>query len=82
MRQALEAQLHAGNIEISVVGDFDPAELEDKVIKYLGTVKCATSQPPRIEAPISMRVAPAPARQQIWHLKDSDERATAYVAGV
>lgn len=81
MRKALEAQLHASNIEINVVGDVDPLELEDLVLKYLGTVKPASNPPSRLEPPITFSQVPAAERQQIWHLKDSDERATAYIAG-
>ena len=81
MRRALEAQLHASNIEINVVGDVDPLELEDLILKYLGTVKPVGEPPQRLEPPITFHQAPAAERQQIWHLKDSDERATAYIAG-
>lgn len=31
-------QIWAGNVEVSVVGDIDPAELEACVLQYLGTV--------------------------------------------
>lgn len=31
-------QIHAGNVEVCVVGDFEPAELEAAVLRYLGTV--------------------------------------------
>ena len=81
MRQALEAQLHAGNIEINVVGDFDPVELEDLVKKYLGTVAPAAQPIPRVEPPIQLQFPGPEKRRQIWHLKDSDERAAAYIAG-
>ena len=35
----------AGNLEVSVVGDFEPAELEDCLLRYVGTVerRCGTS---------------------------------------
>ena len=35
MRAAVMAQLHAGNLEVSVVGDLDPEELEVRVFSYL-----------------------------------------------
>ena len=81
MRRALEAQLHAGNIEINVVGDIDPIELEDLVRKYLGTVAPAAQPVPRMEPPVQLQFPGPEKRRQIWHLKDSDERAAAYIAG-
>ena len=83
MRVAVMEQLHAGNLEVSVVGDIDLEELEEAVLMYLGTVQprsgaaslAAAGQPATI-------CAPAPEeRHMVWHLKDSDERACAYIAG-
>lgn len=73
-------QLTAGNLELNVVGDFDPDELEDCLLCYLGTLSRPT-QPLAPEAPVQP-LPPTPATQnQRWHLKDSDERACAYIAG-
>ena len=81
MKQAVQSQLHAGNLEINVVGDFDPVELEDLLLRYIGTVKPADNPPQRIEQPAVMRFPPEHERRQVWHLKDSDERAVALVSG-
>lgn len=37
--EILSSIFHAKNIEINVVGDFSPEQLEDSVLKYMGTVK-------------------------------------------
>jgi predicted Zn-dependent peptidase len=85
MKEDVMAQLHAGNLEISIVGDFDEHELEHAILMYLGTVKPkmnaqgpgdALSQCPAICDP------PLDQRHSVWHLKDSDERACAYIAGL
>jgi predicted Zn-dependent peptidase len=63
---------------VSVVGDFDPAELEECALKYLGTV----SPEPKVElppesatalgAPLQIRSGmPLQERHMVWHLKDS-----------
>lgn len=84
MRQAVMAQLHAGNLEVSVVGDVELEELETAVLKYLGTVAPkegaqgpgdAAEQAPKVCSP------PPEERHSVWHLLDSDERACAYIAG-
>lgn len=83
MRAAVSAQLRAGNLEVCVVGDFDPAELEDAALKYLGTVapgdvRDATPAPDRAFA---LLAPPMRRRHSVWHLRDSDERACAFIAG-
>lgn len=82
MREALESQLHAGNVEVNIVGDFKAEELDKLLVNYLGTVEPAQSPPQRIEEPIDVRFPAKEVRQQVWHLKDSDERAAAYIAGL
>lgn len=85
MRQAVMKQLHAGNLEVSVVGDIELEELEDAVVKYLGTVDSrADGWTPGGDASLEVakvRSPPAEERHMVWHLKDSDERACAYIAG-
>lgn len=85
MKENVMAQLHAGNLEISIVGDFDEGDLEDSILTYLGTVEPkpdmpgagdAISQCPTVCSP------PLEERHSVWHLKDSDERACAYIAGI
>ena len=81
MRETLEAQLHAGNVEVNIVGDFKAEELDELLVKYLGTIPPASTPPQRAEEAIDIRFPEREVRQQIWHLKDSDERAAAYIAG-
>ena len=72
--------LHPENVEINITGDFDPAELKQLALTYLGTV-APRPQPPVVSTRGPQLVQPpAPIRVQ-WHLKDSDERACAYIAG-
>ena len=80
MRNAVMSMLHPENVEIDIAGDFEPAELVDLVHKYLGTVG-PRSQPPVICTTPPRLVQPqSPVRIQ-WHLRDSDERACAYITG-
>ena len=81
MREALEAQLYAGNVEVNIVGDFKAEELDDLLVKYLGTIEPVASPPHRVEDNIDVSFPAKEIRQQEWHLKDSDERAAAYIAG-
>ena len=85
MKEGVMAQLHSGNLEISVVGDFDEDELEQAVLMYLGTVEPkADAQGPGdalIQSP-TVCDPPLEVRHSVWHLKDSDERACAYIAGL
>ena len=85
MKEEVLKQLHAGNLEISIVGDFDEAELEQSILMYLGTVEPKPSLPLAGDAIAQCPTVCNPAldeRHQVWHLKDSDERACAYIAGV
>ena len=85
MREAVMAQLHAGSLEVSVVGDFDEEELEGCLLQYMGTVQPS----PTTEAagaaaqdrPLQVAAPPREERHLTWHLRDSDERACAYIAG-
>ena len=80
MREAVMNMLHPENVEINITGDFNPAELKKLALTYLGTV-APRPQPPVVSTRGPQLVQPqAPVRVQ-WHLKDSDERACAYIAG-
>ena len=80
MRSAVMAMLHPQNVEINITGDFDPAELMQLQLRYLGTV-APRPEPPVVSATPPRMVQPeSPVRVQ-WHLRDSDERACAYIAG-
>ena len=69
MRDAVMAQLCAGNLEVSVVGDFDTDELETLALRYLGTV--TDRQPSHTVAPVPIALLQPPPhlRHQRWHLK-------------
>ncbi|KAI8464353.1 MAG: LuxS/MPP-like metallohydrolase [Monoraphidium minutum] len=82
VRDAVMQQLHAGNIEVNIVGDFESGELEQLCLAYLGTVapREGAGTPP--DRPVTFpSEVPAESRHQTWHLRDSDERACAYIAG-
>ncbi|GIL94695.1 hypothetical protein Vretimale_918 [Volvox reticuliferus] len=81
MKQAVSELLTTGNFEISVVGDFDAAELEALALDYVGTVAPRPAPQPLFVHPITFRNPPLSERHQTWHLKDSDERAVAYIGG-
>ena len=70
MREAVMAQLNPANIEINLVGDIDPAEVDDVVLRYLGTVapREAPQQPLRVQPP-GICYPPPHIRRQAWHLK-------------
>lgn len=72
MREAVSAQLHPGNVEISLVGDIDIAEVDDIVLRYLGTIaprpEAAVAQLPPPRVPV-ICTPPAHVRRQAWHLK-------------
>jgi predicted Zn-dependent peptidase len=87
-RDAVSAQLACGALELSAVGDFEPAELDALVLAYLGTVEVprpsdAAMAVAAVEAPVRVAALAVdhPARAQRVHLRDSDERACAYCAG-
>lgn len=84
MRNAVMAQLHAGNLEVCIVGDFEEADVEDCVLRYLGTVAPRSetaAAPAHVDKPLTVCSPPMGDRHMRWHLKDSDERACAYIAG-
>ena len=85
MKENVMAQLHAGNLEISIVGDFDENELEHSILMYLGTVEPKPDMPGAGDAIAQCPTVCSPPleeRHSVWHLKDSDERACAYIAGI
>ena len=83
-RDAVAAQLACGELELNVVGDFDADELDELVLRYIGTVTPPLpAAPPPPPPPVRPAGLPADAalRAQRLHLEDSDERACAYCAG-
>ena len=87
---AVEAQLRAGPLEINIAGDVDPAEMDEMIVRFLGTAAPGGALEPQLDvAPLDLtpltlkQVAPtdtAQRAQRLW-LRDSDERACAVLAG-
>ncbi|EFJ29358.1 hypothetical protein SELMODRAFT_440740 [Selaginella moellendorffii] len=87
VREAVMKQLVTGNMELCIVGDFSEHDIETCILDYLGTVAPEKDVPARkeIEAkekPVVINPSPKPevCNQKLF-LKDTDERACAYVAG-
>ncbi|KAK3130863.1 hypothetical protein QOZ80_6BG0498930 [Eleusine coracana subsp. coracana] len=82
VKEAVMNQFVGGNMEVSIVGDFTEEEVESCVLDYLGTVK-GTSSPTKEEhiEKISFRPFPSDLHSQQVYIKDTDERACAYIAG-
>ncbi len=75
MREAVMAQLHPSNIEINIVGDIAGADVDDVVLKYLGTVSPREPAEPLTVRPPVILYPPAHLRRQAWHLKVRPECA-------
>lgn len=63
------SQLHAGNLEVSIVGDIQPEELERLALSYLGTVQPRPEAGPPVPQPVLVQNPPAELRRQTWHLR-------------
>eukprot|EP00249_Psilotum_nudum_P024970 c29336_g1_i1 orf=853-4701(-) len=84
VKDAVMQQLVTDNMEVSVVGDFTEQEVESYLLDYLGTVAPLQMYPESVEneQPVIINPHPAPGlRHQKVFLKDTDERACAYIAG-
>ncbi|PWZ07470.1 Stromal processing peptidase, chloroplastic [Zea mays] len=82
VKDAVMNQFVGSNMEVSIVGDFTEEEVESCVLDYLGTVRASSS--PTIEErieKISFRPFPSDVHFQQVYIKDTDERACAYIAG-
>ncbi|KAL6754220.1 peptidase M16 inactive domain-containing protein [Haematococcus lacustris] len=83
VKQRVTRLLHAGALEINIVGDVDAAELDRHLLRFIGTVP--TPDPAQVQpfphVTIPLQDLPFEARHSAWHLKDSDQRACAYIAG-
>lgn len=79
---AVMSQLTPSNIEVNIVGDFDEDTLDAHLLRYLGTIPPSDhthvipSPDVKFQAPLDPAMF-----HQAWHLKDSDERAIAIIAG-
>ncbi|EPS66722.1 hypothetical protein M569_08054, partial [Genlisea aurea] len=83
VKDAVMNQFVSGNMEVSIVGDFSKEDIESCVLEYLGTVteKYFSDNDPRSYSPITFRPYTVDLQHQEVFLKDTDERACAYIAG-
>lgn len=81
VKDAVMNQFVCDNMEVSIVGDFSEEDIESCILDYLGTVR-ETRGFERAQKynPIIIRPSPNLQHQQVF-LKDTDERACAYIAG-
>ncbi|VVB07635.1 unnamed protein product [Arabis nemorensis] len=82
VKDAVMSHFVGDNMEVSIVGDFSEDEIERCILDYLGTVKAShdSAKLPGSE-PIVFRQATDGLQFQQVFLKDTDERACAYIAG-
>ncbi|ERN11452.1 hypothetical protein AMTRI_Chr03g43670 [Amborella trichopoda] len=82
VKNAVMNQFRGDNMEVSIVGDFTEDEIESCILDYLGTVTATGSTEKGNEyEPIFFRPSPSDLQSQQVFLKDTDERACAYIAG-
>ncbi|XP_071715631.1 stromal processing peptidase, chloroplastic-like isoform X2 [Rutidosis leptorrhynchoides] len=82
VKDAVMNQFVSDNMEVSVVGDFSEEEIESCVMDYLGTVRATKGAERALSyTPIEFRPSPNDLHFQQVFLKDTDERACAYIAG-
>ena len=62
-------QLNPSNIEINIVGDIAGADVDNVVLRYLGTVSPRAPAQPLAVLPPVILYPPANLRRQAWHLK-------------
>ncbi|KAL9227600.1 hypothetical protein vseg_003272 [Gypsophila vaccaria] len=81
VKEAVMSQFVGDNMEVSIVGDFSEEEIESCILDYLGTISTTRSYENELTIkPITFRPPSDMQTQQIF-LKDTDERACAYIAG-
>ncbi|KAK6914416.1 Peptidase M16, C-terminal [Dillenia turbinata] len=82
VKDAVMDQFRGDNMEVSIVGDFSEEDIESCILDYLGTVNPVRDlKQKHIESPILFRSSPSSLQFQQVFLKDTDERACAYIAG-
>lgn len=83
MQRAVSRLMHTENMEVNIVGDFNQRELERCLLRYIGTVSPLpeSEREPIRHFTTTILSPPFEKRHTVWHLTDSDERASAYVAG-
>ncbi|KAK4350110.1 hypothetical protein RND71_029423 [Anisodus tanguticus] len=82
VRAAVMDQFVSDNMEVSMVGDFSEEDIESCILDYLGTVKPTKGfEKAQQYSSILFNAAPFSLQHQQVFLKDTDERACAYIAG-
>ncbi|KAL6494424.1 hypothetical protein OROGR_031224 [Orobanche gracilis] len=82
VKDAVISQFVSDNMEISIVGDFSEEDIESCILEYLGTIReIRGSERLQEYNPIIFRPYTADLQHQQVFLKDTDERACAYIAG-
>ncbi|XP_016500156.1 stromal processing peptidase, chloroplastic isoform X1 [Nicotiana tabacum] len=82
VRAAVMDQFVSDNMEVSIVGDFSEDDIESCILDYLGTVKPTKGfEKAQQYSPILFSTSPFGLQHQQVFLKDTDERACAYIAG-
>nr|XP_043618679.1 stromal processing peptidase, chloroplastic [Erigeron canadensis] len=82
VKDAVMNQFVSDNMEVSIVGDFSEEDIESCVMDYLGTVRATKGADRALSyTPINYRPSPNDLNFQQVFLKDTDERACAYIAG-
>ncbi|XP_019423435.1 PREDICTED: stromal processing peptidase, chloroplastic-like isoform X2 [Lupinus angustifolius] len=82
VKDAVMSQFVGDNMEVNIVGDFTEEEIESCILDYLGTAQATRNH--KIEQefnPPLFRPSPSDLQSQEVILKDTDERACAYIAG-
>ncbi|XP_019421372.1 PREDICTED: stromal processing peptidase, chloroplastic-like isoform X1 [Lupinus angustifolius] len=82
VKDAVMSQFVGDNMEVSIVGDFTEEEIESCILDYLGTAQAERDHKGEQEfSPPLFRPSPSDLQSQEVFLKDTDERACAYIAG-
>ncbi|KAK9684952.1 hypothetical protein RND81_10G245300 [Saponaria officinalis] len=81
VKEAVMSQFVGDNMEVSIVGDFSEEEIESCILDYLGTISTNRSYEKELTIdPVTFRPPSGMQFQQVF-LKDTDERACAFIAG-
>ncbi|XP_028771998.1 stromal processing peptidase, chloroplastic [Neltuma alba] len=82
VKDAVMNQFVGDNMEVSIVGDFTEEEIESCILDYLGTAHFTRDcEADKKLIPPVFRPSPSDVQFQEVFLKDTDERACAYIAG-
>lgn len=70
MRQVVSKQLSTHDMEISIVGDINAEEVDEAILKYIGTVQHGEPLDISNEKPVTFISDLIPTeRHQVWHLQ-------------